>query len=312
MIARRSTQRVKSDIHFHPHEYRALVRTILSLSTELLLITCGILATACGSDGRPDSDAVTLQFDIPEGLDTTMAAQLTERHETDNFVFHYRPGDSVLAERQEAFHNWAVDYLGISLPKKIDYYKFAFGDMRSAVGMTASGSGFPRDYALASIHSWHPHETMHLYTYSLCQRATIRLYDEGMAVAHEVDPLNGGWVPQRNHYYGRGDYVYAERVLEHRRKRMLYPIETILESSDFDDARQNALGTHSARVLYDQAGMFVSYLISTFGIDRMKQAVCSVSEGDTRATILREFKEVFGISVWDAERAWWAYLDASM
>jgi hypothetical protein len=44
----------------------------------------------------------------------------------------------------------------------------------------------------------------------------------------------------------------------------------------------------------------------------MKQAICSVSESDPPDTIKREFEEVFGISVSDAERAWLAYLDASM
>jgi hypothetical protein len=58
--------------------------------------------------------------------------------------------------------------------------------------------------------------------------------------------------------------------------------------------------------------MFVSYLINTFGIDTMKQAICSVSESDSRDTILREFEKVFGISVQEAEQAWWAYLDSSM
>jgi len=262
--------------------------------------------------GDSKSDPPRASLFIPEGLDTAMAVLLTETLESEHFVFHLLPGDTALIEKQEALHRWAVDYLDIELPKKIDYYKFAFRDMKAAVGLSASGTGFPREYALATIHSWHPHETMHIYTFGLCQHSTIRLYDEGMAVAHEVDPLNGNMVSQWSHHYGQGDYVYAEMVREHRNESRLYPIERILESRGFDEIREGAIGTRSTRVLYDQAGMFVSYLIGTFGIDKMKQAICSVADTDTRDTIEREFEAVFAISVRDAELAWLAYLDASM
>jgi hypothetical protein len=61
-----------------------------------------------------------------------------------------------------------------------------------------------------------------------------------MAVAHEIDPLNGDWVAKWNHWHGSGHYVYAESVLEHRSRGRLYPIETILESSEFDLAYLDA------------------------------------------------------------------------
>jgi hypothetical protein len=251
---------------------------------------------------------------IPDGLDSGMVARLTERLESENFIFHYQPGDTVWVDRQEALHRWAVDYLGISLAKKIDYYKFdGFRDMTAAHGMRAAGRAFPRQYALATAYHWQSHEAMHIYTYWLCQNSTIRLYDEGMAVAHEIDPLNDNWVAHWNradvdeHIY---PYVYAEKVREHRAAGRLYPIEWILESRSFDAAREKVMGTGYGRVLYDQAGIFVSYLIDTYGIDKMKQAICSVTQGDTRDTILRRFEEVFGVSVQDAERRWWAHLDS--
>jgi len=248
---------------------------------------------------------------FPVGLDSATAAGLSERIESEHFVFHLRPGDSVSVDRYEALHRWAVDYLGISTPKKMDLYKFAFEDMRAAVGRGASGRGFPRDYALATIHSWHPHEVMHIYTFCLCQSVTIRLYDEGMAVAHEIDPLNGNWVSGRSTWSWAGGYLYADRVREHRAAGRLYPIEEILETRAFDQARRDARGTRDQWVLYDQAGMFVSYLIDTFGIEKMKQAICSVTQDDTRDTILQSFKAVFGISIQEVEQAWLAYLDES-
>lgn len=278
-----------------------------------LLVFCCALSVACGEGSTRESSASRSITSLPAGLDSSMAATLTERVESENFVFYYEPGDTVWVDRQEALHRWAVDYLDINIPTKIDYYKFSFTDMQAAVGTRgATGRGFPRHFALASIHSWHPHETMHIYTFSICQSMTVRLYDEGMAVAHEVDPLENDWVPRWTQWPGRGGYVYAEKVREHRAAGKLHPIEEILDSHSFLQVRHAERGTVNNRVLYDQAGMFVSYLIHTFGIDKMKQAICSVSDDDSRDTILQEFKKVFGISVGEAERAWWVYLDSSM
>jgi|GEM_PF-3003262 len=286
----------------------------VTTSMASLLAASSVLVAACGgepsAEAQADSALGVYASNLPEGLNPSMVAQLTERVETENFVFYYGSNDAVAVDNQEAYHRWAVDYLGISLPKKIDYYKFSFGAMWDAAGRRASGRGFPHDYALATMYSWHPHETMHLYTYAVCGHTTIRLYDEGMSVAHEIDPLNNIWV---SHWRPLEDrYIYANKVREHRVNGTLYPITSVLESRSFDAVRQEELKTINMRVLYDEAGMFVSYLIDTFGIDKMKQAICSVSEFDSREVIEGHFADVFGISVVDAERAWLTYLDSSM
>jgi hypothetical protein len=273
------------------------------------------MLAGCGSDARVRQqeyhESESNNSSAPSGLDSAVVERLTEKIESENFVFHYEPGDSVWVDRQEALHRWAVDFLEISLPKKIDYYKLSFDAMHAAVGIGASGTGYPADYALASIYSWHPHETMHIYTYSICQHATIRFYDEGMSVAHEVDPLNNDWVARWQRWRGDGGYVYAEKVREHRAEGRLHRIAGILESHTFDLMRSLERGTVNNRVIYDQAGMFVSYLIDTFGIDKMKQAICSVARDDDLDTILSAFQAAFGLSVQQAEKAWWAYLDAT-
>jgi len=273
---------------------------------------CFVIAVGCGSDSQSGIPPGTSYPGIPDGLDAVMVSHLTQDIESENFLFHFQPGDTVRVDRQEAFHRWAVDYLGVSLPKKIDFYKFSFADMRTVVGTRgASGRGFPQDFALATVYNWHPHETMHVYTFGICQSVTIRLFDEGMAVAHEFDPLNDDWVPRWSQWPGRGDYVYAEKVREHKAAGKLYPLEEILDSPSFLQVRLEERGTVNNRVLYDEAGMFVSYLIDRFGIDEMKQAICAITQDDARDTILREFKEVFGVSLQEAERDWLAYLDAS-
>jgi hypothetical protein len=46
--------------------------------------------------------------DPPEGL------ALSETRETASYVFHDSRNDVVELERQEAFHDWAIDELGVS------------------------------------------------------------------------------------------------------------------------------------------------------------------------------------------------------
>lgn len=290
-----------------------MVASFGHVSFGSLLVCCWVFTVACGDAKTQTSSASHSIASLPDGLDSSLVATLTERVESENFVFHFQPGDTVWVDRQEALHRWAIEYLDIHLPKKIDYYKFSFTDMQPAVGTRgATGRGFPQHFALASVYNWHPHETMHIYTFGICQSLTIRLYDEGMAVAHEFDPLENDWVPRWSHWPGRGEYVYAEKIREHRAAGKLHPIEELLDSRSFLKARHDERGTVNNRVVYDQAGMFVSYLIDTFGIDRMKQAICSVSDDDPRDTILQEFEKVFGVSVREAERAWWVHLDSSM
>ena len=115
-------------------------------SLGILLGALCVLTGGCG--GKPTIEPVPNSLPalsrptIPNGLDSAMVARLTERIETENFIFHFAPGDSVLAERQEAYHRWAVDFFDVSPPKKIDYYKFSTpDDMATAVGQRAGLSG---------------------------------------------------------------------------------------------------------------------------------------------------------------------------
>ena len=274
---------------------------------ERYLVLCSLILTGCSvdSESHKSSESATRS-----GPDPVMLGELTERIESENFVFHYQPGDTVWVERQEAFHRWAVEYLDISIPEKIAYYKFRFSDMETAVGAGASGVGYPRDFAIATIYPWHAHETMHVYTYELCGHTTIRLFDEGMAIAHDVDPLENDWTAKWRVWPGQGDYVYSDKVREHRAARRLHPVTEIIVSRSFEEARARERGTVNNRVLYDQAGTFVSYLIDAYGIDKMKQAICSVTHSASRETILTRFEEVFGVSVLQAEQSWLERLDA--
>jgi len=250
----------------------------------------------CGGGSSPSGPSP------PSGLAQRTAA-LTQRLETANFVFHYAPGDQVQADRSEAFHRWAVGYLGVSAPKKIDFYKFPSSEqLEAAMGERFGGRAYPREFAVVTAYPWHNHECMHLYVDLI--GSPPRLFAEGMVVAHEYDPLNGVWVSQWNRA-DPPDEPYLDIVRDLRIAGRLYPIEQILESEAFN-AR---VGSEQSRVGYPQAGVFVMYLIQAFGLEPMKEVVGSVPYAASREAIGSRFEAVFGVSVATAERAWLDWLD---
>ena len=230
---------------------------------------------------------------------------LTEKIESENFVFHFEPGDGerVEVERSEAFHRWAVQYLGVIPPKKIDFYMFpSFDDMRAKFGVRFGGRAFPAEFAVATAYSWHNHECFHLYTCLIGEPP--RIFAEGMAVAHEFDPFHNVWISQWNRAEPFGEpHIGIVRRLKAR--GLLYPIESILQSDDFNRKVEGETVT----IAYEQAGAWVSYLIETYGIGSMKRIVAAIPHNAASGAIQGQFQSVYGISVADAEAAWLAWLD---
>ena len=258
-----------------------------------------VLCAGCGDDQRSPVDS--------PGLSELQRATvgLTERLESESFVFHFRPGDSarVEVERSEAFHRWAVGYLAVRPPKKIDFYMFpSRAEMVEAFGYGFGGTAFPQEFALATAYSWHNHECFHLDTCLIGNPP--RIFAEGMPVAHEFDPYNNVWVSQWNRAqpYREPHLVLARRL---KADGLLYPIESILESADFN----RRAGEETVTIAYEQAGAWVSYLVETYGIESMKQIVASLPHEASRDTIRSRFEAVYGLSVAEAEAAWLAWLD---
>ncbi len=91
---------------------------------------------------------------------------LTETIITQNFIFHYAPGNRVDTNQQEIYHNWAVKQFQISIPQKIDYYKYF--DQQHMGELT----GYYNTNAWADVGNWaihtiwpvDNHECIHLYT----------------------------------------------------------------------------------------------------------------------------------------------------
>ena len=220
--------------------------------------------------------------------------ELTQTLETSNFIFHYSAGDFVYAERSEAFHNWVVSLLGVTCPKKIDYYKYKdYDQMRRIWGKTAvawadSGSFSIHHYAL-----WDNHECVHLLTNLIGKPPGF--FNEGIAVALSTDPYNGDL---EGRWYGMSVHYWGKRFKD---EGTLIPLNDLLESNDF--------WGYEPGITYPESGSFVRFLIDTYGLDKMKSIFQSVNYGDSKDEIKQKFQSIYGFSLDQAEAEWLLFLD---
>jgi len=216
--------------------------------------------------------------------------ELTQKIETDNFIFYHSPGDFVYAARSEAFHNWAVTLLGVTCPKKIDYYKYKDREQQKRLtGSTYTGWAISSTFEAHSYLPWMNHECVHLYT-SVIGRPP-KFFNEGIAVALQTDPYNNDYEAREK----SGERVH-DLTKRYKDSGALYPIENILDDSGFDAS--------DFTITYPQSGSFILYLIDTYGIGLMKTIFATVSRDASTAEIKALFQSTYGISIENAEQDW--------
>lgn len=220
--------------------------------------------------------------------------ELTQTLETANFIFHYSAGDFVHAERSEAFHTWAVSLLGVTCPKKIDYYKYKDREQQKRItGLTYSGWAITETFEAHSYLPWMNHECVHLY--SILVGRPSDFFNEGIAVALQTDPYNNDYEAREK----SGERVH-DLVKRYKDGGVLIPIDNILDSSGFRSG--------DFTIAYPEAGSFVGYLIDTYGIEQLKNFFASSSYYDSVAEIKTKFQSIYGISINDVEQDWLNFL----
>ena len=220
--------------------------------------------------------------------------ELTQTLETANFSFHYSPGDFVYAERSEAFHDWAVTLLGITCPKKVDYYKYKDREQQKRLtGSTATGWAIASAFEAHSYFPWMNHECAHLYTSVIGRPPTF--FNEGIAVAFQTDPYNNDYEAREK----SGERIH-DLIKRYKDSGVLYSIENIIENSGFSSADYT--------ITYPQSGSFVRYLIDTFGIEPMKTIFSSVNRDASMSEIKTAFQSIYGITIEDAEQDWLSFI----
>jgi len=216
---------------------------------------------------------------------------LSERLETEHLIFHYSPGDFVDVARNEAFCQWASSLLGFELTQKIDYYKWKDRQQEWLVSQ-ATNIGFGGGYAVITYLPWMNHELFHSYQYQMRPAAPSTFFVEGMAVAYQVDPLAGDFVPRE-----KNGVPLHDVVREMKAQGRLLPLSGIMLS----------FKSYDYTIAYDEAGSFIRYLIDTRGLDQLR-SFFGTFRRYTLADLENGLRTVYGKSVAELEQEWLAFL----
>ncbi len=220
--------------------------------------------------------------------------ELSMTLETANFIFHYSPGDYIYSDSQEAFGSWAISLLGVNIPKKIDYYKYKdYDQLRRIWGRSGVAWADTETFSIHHNSPWDNHECVHLLTYLI--GTSTAFFDEGIAVGLQTDPYNGDfegrWWNASVHYWGK----------RFKDEGTLIPLNDMLESNDF--------WRYEPGIIYPESGSFIRFMIDTYGINRMKLILQTISYGDSKDEIKQKFQSIYGLSLDQAETAWLLFLD---
>lgn len=220
--------------------------------------------------------------------------ELTEQLETQNIVFRFSVGDAADTSWQQRYHDWITDLLGVQLPTKLKYYKYASrAQLKKVTGKETNGFAEPSEFVVHSIFPHDGHESAHVYT-ALVGRPS-NFFNEGIAVALNTEPGAGSWTSQWN-----GTLVYEHTQLLIRTNQ-LRPLAPMLTSGGFREVDE--------WTGYGEAGSFVLYLIEQYGIDPMLLFFSMSTRDDSRSRIESNIRNVWGRDLAQLEADWLAFID---
>jgi hypothetical protein len=212
---------------------------------------------------------------------------------TTHYDFHFAAGDGVDAARQEAFHDWVLPELGVSVTQRLQYFKYRDrAHMQRVTSRLTNGWADPPAFAAHSIWPWDAHEALHIYTELLGRPSD--LFNEGIAVALSYDPLGGRFVALWN---STPIHEVTRNLL---RGNALPSLRTIAETEAFRRV--------SDQVSYPVAGSFMSFLLDRRGMPATRSFFQISTRGDPLPAIEANFLTSFGVSLDEAETGWHASL----
>jgi hypothetical protein len=217
-------------------------------------------------------------------------------NETLNFRYHYSPQDTVDANWQETYHTWAVARLGVSVPQKIDYYKYrSRQDMGDHTGhFNTNGFATPERFEIHTLWPTDNHEVVHIYT-ALVGRPSD-FFNEGIAVAFQTNPAANDFESVFN-----GQQVHQACGQYLQLGQLVIPLDRIVQTNDFR-------AVSDATLSYRQAGSFVRFVIDRHGIARTLEFFRTSSRTDGLATIKNRFLVAFGEALESTEAEWMTML----
>jgi hypothetical protein len=229
---------------------------------------------------------------------TESGLQLTQTLATAHFDFRWSAGDAVDAAWQEAFHEWATRELQVTAVRRIQYNKYLSPSHMLALHYGPGDVNAWADPDLYTVHTIWPtdnHETIHLYAATFGRMPP--LFNEGLAVAFQMDPIRGDMTPRWNNRQVH-DVTKSLRALG-----TLVPLVRLLTIDGWRGV--------NSQVAYPAAGSFVRFLLDTRGgIVPLKALFALSTQTDAPDLVRRNFEEIYRRSLDAVEIEWIAFLDA--
>jgi hypothetical protein len=268
----------------HLQPARGMARFCRAFATPFVTAAVTVVGVALAACGGPSSGP------SPSG------PGLTETITTPHFEFRYSTGDRVDAEWQEAFHAWATRELQVTITRRIVYHKYLSPQHMLALHNgpgNVNAWADPDRFTLHTIWPTDSHETIHLYSSSIGRMTS--LFNEGLAVAFQVDPVRGDMTPRWNN---RHVHDVAASL---RAQGRLVPFARMLTIDEWR-AVDN-------QVNYPEAGSFVRFLIDTQGgIAPIRALFAGSTQTDPPAVVRAKFEAAYGRTLDAVEAEWLGFL----
>ena len=250
----------------------------------MLKIGLGILVVGFVGAGACDKN--------PAGPSASYPA-LTAVTQTAHYTVRAAPGDSIDVAWQDQYFDWVTKTLELDPSPRLEYLKYRDrAHLKAITGRDTNGFAEPGTPRFHTIWPTDNHEGVHTLVILQIGHPPA-LFNEGVAVAHQMDPSRGLFVPRWS-----GTEVH-QLAKTYDASNQLPPLSSLLRSTNFFEFDTN--------VTYPCAGSFVRYLIDTYGLARFKAYVRSASFDDSAPTTEARFEAAYArtlASVWEEWRAW--------
>jgi len=225
---------------------------------------------------------------------TRITKELRREISTEHFVFHFSENDTVYTERQETYFKWLTAKLGIEPRKKIHYYKYR--DRAQIFRLLKyRGNGTVRFGRVHTVWPWDNHETVHVLVGEYIG-SPPKLFNEGIAVAFQVDPVTGRYIPKW------GSRTIDEVSVDLITGSKAPPLDSLLVMESFLQ--------YSPDITYPLAGSFAKYLFERYGIDTFCEFIRDCGWRSSLAGIKGRFSKIYKKRLSECWEEWMEWLPA--
>jgi len=240
-----------------------------------LALAVSVIVSACGSG--------------PAGPGPAQPA-LTETIQSTHYVIHFAPGDTVDSAWQDQYYEWLIPALQLQSSPPLEYFKYRDrSHMQAITGKSTNGFAEPGTTRFHTIWPTDNHECVHTLVILQIGHPPA-LFNEGIAVAHQTDPVRVVLTPRWN---GTDLHALARNYDASGR---LPALSALLRSSEFSAV--------DAEITYPCAGSFVRWLIDTYGLVPLKRYISSATFDDAPATTENRFEAAYSRSLASAWSEW--------